>query len=186
MFPLPKLPARAMLLARRDMASAVDSTPVVVFSFCFPSRVAPALSSRKMVHTFSTTSVSGSLAFRSKLSDSWAILVFTISISASRFSGAGRTTMLNRRFKAADISLTPLSLVLAVAMTENPFLAGTSMPNSGTEIRFSDKMEIRASLTSEAHLEISSTLAMAPSSMARYTGLGIMASFDGPLAMSMA
>ena len=173
-------------MARREMASAVDKTPVVVFNFCLPSRVAPARSSRKMVHTFSTTSSFGSFAFRSRLSDSWAILVCTISISDSRLSGAGSTTMLNLRFKAADISLTPLSLVLAVAMTENPFLAGTSMPSSGTEILFSDRMEIRASWTSEAQREISSTLAMAPSSMALYTGLGIMASFEGPLAISMA
>ena len=63
--------------------------------------------------------------------------------------------------------MTPLSLVLAVAIRENPFLAGTSIPSSGTEMRFSDKMEISASCTSEAHLEISSTLAMVPVSMAR-------------------
>ncbi len=70
------------------------------------------------------------------------------------------------RFSAADISFTPLSLVFAVAITENPFCAGTSNPSSGTEIRFSDKMEISASCTSEAHLEISSNLAMVPVSMA--------------------
>ena len=43
-------------------------------------------------------------------------------------AGVGRTTMLNRRFRAADMSLTPLSRVLAVAMTEKPFWAGTSSP----------------------------------------------------------
>ena len=53
--------------------------------------------------------------------------------------------MLNRRFNAADISLTPLSRVLAVAITEKPFWAGTSSPSSGTLIRFSERMEIRAS-----------------------------------------
>ena len=36
-----------------------------------------------------------------------------------------------------DISLTPLSRVLAVAMTEKPLAAGTSSPSSGTESRFS-------------------------------------------------
>ena len=36
-------------------------------------------------------------------------------------AGAGRTTILKRLFSAADISFTPLSLVFAVAITENPF-----------------------------------------------------------------
>ena len=75
--------------------------------------------------------------------------------------------MLNRRFRAADISLTPLSRVLAVAMTENPLTAGISRPSSGTLSRFSDKMEISASCTSLAQREISSTRAMEPVSMAR-------------------
>ena len=65
------------------------------------------------------------------------------------------------------MSLTPLSRVLAVAMTEKPFWAGTSSPSSGTDSRFSDKMEIRASWTSLAQREISSTRAMEPDSMAR-------------------
>ena len=75
--------------------------------------------------------------------------------------------MLNRRFRAADISLTPLSRVLAVAMTENPFWAGSSRPSSGTDSRFSDRMEMRASWTSLAQREISSMRAMEPVSMAR-------------------
>ena len=40
--------------------------------------------------------------------------------------GVGRTTMLKRRFRAADISLPPLSRVLAVAIMEKPFFAGSS------------------------------------------------------------
>ena len=135
------------------------------------SRVWPSRSSRKMVHTFSTVSWGGREAFRSRPWESWATRVFTISISASRVAGAGSTTMLNRRFKAADISLTPLSRVLAVAMTEKPFLAATSSPSSGTEMRFSLNREISASCTSEAQREISSTRAMVPVSMARNTGL---------------
>ena len=55
------------LPARREMASAVESTPEAGFSFCFPSSVIPLRSSRKMVQTFSTTSASGSLAFNSRL-----------------------------------------------------------------------------------------------------------------------
>ena len=45
---------------------------------------------------------------------------------------------------------------------------------------------VNASCTSLAHLDISSKRAMLPVSMARYTGLFIMASLDGPWAMSMA
>ena len=41
---------------------------------------------------------------------------------------------------------------------ENPFFAGISRFSSGTEILFSDNMEISASCTSDASLEISSTL----------------------------
>ena len=175
-----------MELASREMASAVDSTPEVVFSFCLPSRVAPARSSRKMVTTFSTVSSPGWRAFRSSPLDSWATRVRTMSSSVSMSDGVGRTTMLNRRFNAADISLTPLSRVLAVAMTEKPLAAGTSSPSSGTESRFSDRMEISASCTSLAQREISSTRAMEPVSMARYTGLFTMASGQGPRAMSMA
>ncbi len=139
-----------------------------------------------MVQTFSTTSEAGRDAFRSSPLACCSTLVLTISISADRSAGAGNTTMLNLLFRAADISLTPLSRVFAVAITEKPFLAGTSRPSSGTEIRFSDKMEIRASCTSLAHREISSTLAMVPVSMAVITGLFSMASREGPWAISMA
>ena len=156
-----------MELASREMASAVESTPVVPLSFCLPSRVAPERSSRKMVTTCSSVSCRGSLAFRSSPAESWATRVFTIFSSVDISAGAGRTTMLNRRLRAADMSLTPLSRVLAVAMREKPFRAGTSSPNSGTEMRFSDRMEIRASCTSLAQREISSSRAMEPVSMAR-------------------
>ena len=110
----------------------------------------------------------------------------TISISESKSAGAGRTTILKRLFSAADISFTPLSLVFAVAITENPFFAAISVFNSGTEIRFSDRMEISASCTSEAHREISSILAIVPVSIAVNTGLFNMAASEGPCAKSIA
>ena len=75
--------------------------------------------------------------------------------------------MLNRRLSAADMSLTPLSRVLAVAMSEKPFCAGTSRPSSGTDRRFSDNSEISASCTSLAQREISSTRTIEPLSIAR-------------------
>ena len=80
--PSPKEPAKAMELHSREMASAVDSTPEVGFSFCLPSRVAPERSSRKMVTTFSTVSVSGWRAFRSSPADSCSTRVWTMSISS--------------------------------------------------------------------------------------------------------
>ena len=138
------------------------------------------------MQTFSITSSSGNFAFKSRLLASCSTLVLTISISASRELGLGKTTMLKRRFKAADISLTPLSLVLAVAIIEKPFLAGISKLSSGTDNLFSDNKEIKASCTSEAQRDISSTLAIAPSSIALYIGLGIKASFVGPSAISIA
>ena len=134
-----------MLPHRSDIASAVESTPVVVLSFCDLSQVSPFRSSLNIVHTFSTTSLSGSDALSSIPPESCSTLVFTMSISVSRLAGVGSTTMLNLLFKAADISFTPLSLVFAVAMTEKPFLAGISILSSGTEILFSDKIEISAS-----------------------------------------
>ncbi len=175
-----------MLLHRREMASAVDSTPDVPFTFCLRSSVSPFLSSLNIVHTFSIISSSGSEAFKSRFPESCVTLVFTISISDSRFAGAGSITILKRRFNAADISLTPLSLVLAVAITENPFLAGTSSASSGTDMRFSERSEISASCTSEAQREISSTRAIVPSSIALNTGLLSIASNEGPFATSIA
>ena len=76
--------------------------------------------------------------------------------------------------------------MFAVAITENPFLAGTSIESSGTEILFSESSEINASCTSEAQREISSSLAICPVSMALNTGVLIKASCDGPFAMSIA
>jgi len=47
----------------------------------------------------------------------------TISISLSIVRGVGRTTMLNRRLSAADMSFTPRSRVLAVPIRLKPRLA---------------------------------------------------------------
>ncbi|MNF13063.1 hypothetical protein D3C80_2147680 [compost metagenome] len=69
-----------------------------------------------------------------------------------------------------------MSRVLAVAMMEKPLCAPVSTPSSGTEMVFSERMEIRASCTSEAQREISSNRASRPVSMARITGLFTSAS----------
>ncbi len=84
------------------------------------------------------------------------------------------------------MSLTPRSRVLAVAMIEKPLLAGTSVASSGTEMRFSERMEMSASCTSAAQRVISSKRASVPDSMARKIGLLMRASWLGPLAMSIA
>ena len=49
--------------------------------------------------------------------------------------------------------------MFAVAIIENPFFAGNSNASSGTESLFSESMEIKASCTSDAQREISSSLA---------------------------
>ena len=61
--PEPKLPARAMLLASTEIASAVESTPLGVLSLFLPSSVCSGRSSRKMVTTFSIASAAGTFAF---------------------------------------------------------------------------------------------------------------------------
>ena len=55
-------------------------------------------------------------------------------------AGTGSTTLLKRRVSAADMSLTPRSRVLAVAIRLKPRLAGMWKPSSGTAIIFSDRM----------------------------------------------
>ena len=148
------------------MTSAVERTLLVDFTFCLPSKVSPSLSSRKMVQTFSKTFSSGTFAERSRLPANLSTRECTIFTSSSNVAGLGNTTILNLLFSAALISLTPRSLVLAVAIIENPFFAATSSPSSGMESRFSERIEINASCTSEAQREISSTLAIFPSSIA--------------------
>ena len=95
-------------------------------------------------------------------------------------------TMLNLLFSADDISFTPLSRVFAVAIMENPFFAATSSESSGMDMRFSERMEMRASCTSLAQLDISSNLAIVPVSIALYIGLLTSDSNDGPFARSIA
>ena len=94
--------------------------------------------------------------------------------------------MLKRLFSAEDISFTPLSRVLAVAIIEKPFLAATSSESSGIDMRFSESIEISASCTSLAHLDISSKRAIVPVSIALYIGLFTSDSKEGPFARSIA
>src|SRR5690242_9069112 len=101
-------------------------------------------------------------------------------------------TKLKRRLSAEDRSLTPRSRLLAVAMIEKPGLAKTMLSpvvellsSSGTEMYFSERMEIRASWTSLVERVSSSKRPMAPVSMAVMIGEGIIDSRDWPLAMTM-
>ena len=94
--------------------------------------------------------------------------------------------MLNRRFSAEDRSLTPLSRLLAVAMTLNPRRACTSTPSSGMGSAFSERIEMRLSWTS-AGIRVSSSMRTSrPSSIARMTWLGTTASRVGPWASRLA
>ncbi len=90
-------------------------------------------------------SIDSKLALISKFLDNCSTLVFTMSIYVDKFSEEGKTIILNLRFKAEDISLTLLSLVLAVAIIEKPFCASNSLDNSGIEILFSDNIDIKES-----------------------------------------
>ena len=47
----------------------------------------------------------------------------TMLISSSKLSGTGKITVLKRRLSAEDNSLTPLSRLLAVAITLKPLIA---------------------------------------------------------------
>ena len=71
-------------------------------------------------------------------------------------------------------------------MTLKPRTACRSLASSGIGSVFSDKMVISASCTSEGIRVSSSTRAIWPAAMARMTGLGTMASQDGPSAINRA
>lgn len=83
--------------------------------------------------------------------------------------------------------MTPRSRLFAVAMTEKPGLAKTmlSLSSSGTEMYFSDRIEISASCTSLVERVSSSKRPIAPDSMAVMIGEGIIDSRDWPLAMTI-
>ncbi|MNS80174.1 hypothetical protein D3C72_1138410 [compost metagenome] len=104
----------------------------------------------------------------------------TIAISSSIEEGTGRITVLKRRFNALDNSLTPLSLLLAVAIRLKPFTACTSVFNSGMGNVFSERMVINVSCTSELIRVNSSTLTILPSFIALITGVSTIASITGP------
>lgn len=111
----------------------------------------------------------------------------TISASLFLFVTTGMRTKLKRRLSAEDRSLTPRSRLLAVAMIEKPGWAKTmlSLSSSGTEMYFSDRIEISASWTSLVERVSSSKRPIAPVSIAVMIGEGIIDSRDCPLAMTM-
>ena len=101
-------------------------------------------------------------------------------------SGKGRITVLKRRFKALESSLTPLSLLLAVAITLKPRIACISLSSSGTGRVFSERMVINVSCTSEPTRVNSSIRASLPSRIARITGVCTKAPSLGPSANNLA
>ena len=82
--------------------------------------------------------------------------------------------------------MTPLSRLLAVAITLKPGRACTSSSSSGTGNDFSERIVISASCTSAGIRVSSSTRTSDPRCMARITGLGITALQSGPSASSRA
>ena len=101
-------------------------------------------------------------------------------------AGTGSTTVLKRRLSAADSSFTPLSRLLAVAITLKPRVACTSEPSSGMGSIFSDSTVISESCTSAGMRVSSSTRAILPLRMACISGLGTSAFSEGPWASSWA
>jgi hypothetical protein len=93
---------------------------------------------------------------------------------------------LKRRFSAAESSLTPLSRLFAVAITEKPRVACTSLASSGIGSVFSDSTVIRLSCTSAGMRVSSSTRAILPWRIACISGLSTSAFSDGPCASSWA
>ena len=98
------------------IASAVDSVPVGDFSFDLPSSVLPSRSSRNTVTMRRISARAGGSAGRSSARPIDSTRICTIETSSSSVAGVGSTTVLKRRFSALDISLTPRSLLLAVAI----------------------------------------------------------------------
>ena len=165
-----------------EIASAVESVADGDFRLVRWSAVTPERSSRKIVTTRSTSaSCSRSAGSRSE-APSDATRWRTMPTSSSRVAGSGRMTVVNRRLRAEDRSLTPLSRLLAVAMTLNPWTACTSVSSSGTGSVFSDRIEMRASCTSAGTRVSSSMRTRLPVCIARMTGLGTSAASDGPSA----
>ncbi len=169
-----------------EIASAVDSVPDGDLSFVRPSVVTPSRSSRKTVTTRRISAIPSGAGGRSSERPIWSTRRDTMSTSASGVAGSGSTTVLKRRRRALDSSLTPRSRSLAVAIRLNPRTACTSWPSSGTGSVFSDRTVISASWTSAGIRVSSSTRAVMPSAIARMTGLGTRASRLGPRASSCA
>ena len=90
--------------------------------------------------------------------------------------------MLKRRRSALESSLMPRSRSLAVAIRLKPRTAATSVLSSGTGSVFSDRIMTSASWTSDGIRVSSSTRAIDPARIARYTGLGTSAASLGPSA----
>ncbi|MNS90953.1 hypothetical protein D3C72_1250250 [compost metagenome] len=184
--PSPKWPASAMPLLMTEMASAVESVEVGDLMRVLPSSVWPLRSSRKICTTRRTSCSAGGSAGSASARPSSPTRLTTICTSSASLDGTGSTTVLKRRLSALDSSFTPLSRLLAVAITEKPRVACTSVPSSGTGRVFSDSTVISESCTSAGMRVSSSTRAILPRRMACTSGLGTSAFSDGPWASSSA
>lgn len=120
--PSPKWADRAMPLLTTEMASAVLRVAVGDLSLVLPSSVMPLRSSRKMVTTRRISSRAGVSPGSSRARPRLVTRRWTMSISSAIESGTGKITVLNRRLRALESSLTPRSRLLAVAMMLNPLL----------------------------------------------------------------
>ena len=175
-----------MPLVTTLMASAGDSVPLGDLSFDLPSSVLPSRSSRNTVTMRRISASAGTSAGNSSDRPIESTRICTMDTSSSSESGVGRITVLKRRLSALDISLTPRSLLLAVAIRLKPRAARTSCASSGMGSVFSDNIDINVSCTSAGTRVSSSSRPSAPLSMARIMGLGTSAARLGPLESSSA
>ena len=170
------------------IASAVDSEPDGVFSVTLPSRSLP---DAQLAEDRDARARSPRATFlgagRSRLCAISPTRLATIATSSSMSSGSGSTTTLKRRFSAEDSSLTPLSRLLAVAMTLKP-RAGVD-----GSVQLRDRHHLFRQHGDQRVLHVASPCASAPRGgracrppWRASSGVGTSASRDGPLASSCA
>ncbi len=133
----------AMPLVTTEMASAADKVPLGDLSLVLPSSVTPLRSSRRIVTTRRISSRAG----LSPGSSSVAAELLGPPVDDFHFVvervGHGQDDRIEPAQEALDSSLTPLSRLLAVAITLNPLLACTSVLSSGMGRVFSERIVIK-------------------------------------------
>ena len=121
-----------MPLARTEIASAVESTPEGTLSLFLPSSVCPPRSSRKMVTTWADGVFGGNACLQLKIDGQLLDALADDLDFGFESSGAGQHDHVEAAFEGGrHVVDAAIAGVEAVAMIENPLLAGTSVASSG-------------------------------------------------------